>query len=157
MKFKLVTLIMVLLVLSLSTAYAGNEHRTGTAGAQELLIPIGSRGTAMGGSVLSTTSGVEAMYWNPAGLASLEGTEAMFSHLPYLADIDVNFAGIAKKIEGFGTIGFGAKVVSIGDIEETTIDEPDGTNRLKIDRTAAELNSGRILPITANCLATFSG
>jgi hypothetical protein len=121
---------MVLLVLSLSSAYAGNSLRLGTAGAQELLIPVGSRGTAMGGAVLSTTYGVESMYWNPAGLSTLEGTEAAFTYLPYIADIDVNFVGVATNIEGFGTVGAGAKVVSIGDIEETTEDLPDGTGRV---------------------------
>ncbi len=129
MKYKFLILTMVLLVLSLCSAYAGNSLRLGTAGAQELLIPIGSRGTAMGGAVLSTTYGIESMYWNPAGLSSLEGTEVAFTHLPYIADIDVNFIGIATAIEGFGTFGFGAKVVSVGDIEETTEDMPDGTGR----------------------------
>ena len=130
MKYKLVILTMVLLVLSLSSAYAGNSLRVGTAGAQELLIPVGSRGTAMGGAVLSTAYGVEAMYWNPAGLSGLEGTEAAFTHLPYIADIDVNYVGVATNIEGFGTLGVGAKVVSIGEIEETTEDYPDGTGRV---------------------------
>ena len=130
MKNKLLILTMVLLVLSLSSAYAGNSLRIGTAGAQELLIPVGSRGTAMGGAVLSTTYGVESMYWNPAGLSSLEGTEAAFTYLPYIADIDVNYVGVATNIEGFGTVGAGAKVVSIGDIEETTEDLPDGTGRV---------------------------
>ena len=98
MKFKFVILLMVLLVISLFSAYAGNERRSGTAGAQELLIPIGSRGTSMGGAVLATVSGVESMYWNPAGLASLEGTEVMFSHLPYFADININYIGLATKV-----------------------------------------------------------
>ena len=93
MKYKLVLIMIILLVLSLSTAFAGNELRTGTAGAQELRIPIGSRGAAMGGAILSTVTGVESMYYNPAGLASLEGTEAMFTHIPYFADININFIG----------------------------------------------------------------
>ncbi len=130
MKYKLVVTVVVLLAVSLSSAYAGNSLRIGTAGAQELLIPIGSRGTAMGGSVVANTHGLESMYWNPAGLANLEGTEAMFTHLPYFADIDVNFVGLATAMEDFGTVGIGAKIVSIGDIEETTETQPDGTGRV---------------------------
>lgn len=149
MKYKFLILTMVLLVLSLSSAYAGNSLRLGTAGAQELLIPYGSRGTAMGGAVLSTTYGIEAMYWNPAGLSSLEGTEAAFTHLPYIADIDVNFVGIATAIEGFGTVGFGAKVVSIGEIEETTEDMPDGTGRY-FDPSLTVLNVTYAREFTAN-------
>jgi len=101
----------------------------GTAGAQELRIPIGARGTAMGGALVAGAGGVESIYWNPAGLAHLEGTEAMFSHQPYFADIDVNFAGAATNIADFGTLAGGAQVVSIGSIDETTQQFPDGTGR----------------------------
>lgn len=130
MKNKVLIPLIVLLVLSLCSAYAENTSRIGTAGAQELRIPVGSRGTAMGGAVISDMSGVESIYWNPAGLASLAGTEVMFSYLPYIADIDVNFFGAATNITDFGTIGVGVKIVSIGDIEETTREEPDGTSRI---------------------------
>lgn len=130
MKHICTLLTLVLLVVSLSTAYAGSDRRIGTAGAQELRIPVGSRGTAMGGAVLTDAHGVEAAYWNPAGLADLEGTEAMFSHQPYIAGINVNFAGIATAIEDFGTFAVTAKVVSIGDMEETTEAFPDGSGRV---------------------------
>ncbi len=130
MKHKIAVLLIVLLAVSLTSVYAGSEQRMGTAGAQELRIPIGARGTAMGGSVVADVSGIEAIYWNPAGLADMRGTEAMFSYQPYLADIDINFAGMATNIEGFGTIAASAKIVSIGDMEETTQDYPDGTGRI---------------------------
>ena len=130
MKHKVILLVMVLLASGLTTVYAESDTRTGTAGALELLIPIGSRGTAMGGSVVADAYGLEAIYWNPAGLASLEGTEAMFSHLPYIADIDVNFGALGTTIEGFGTVAASAKVVAIGDIEETTELEPEGTGSI---------------------------
>ncbi|MEP0827534.1 MAG: PorV/PorQ family protein [Candidatus Zixiibacteriota bacterium] len=130
MKNKIVFLMLILLAASLSTAYAGSDRRLGTAGAQELRIPIGARGTAMGGAVTANASGVESIYWNPAGLASLEGTEAFFSHQPYIADIDVNFVGVATNMSDFGILGVGAKIVSIGDMEETTEEFPDGTGRV---------------------------
>jgi hypothetical protein len=130
MKHKIAIILIVLLAVSLTSVYAGNERRIGTAGAQELRIPVGARGTALGGAVVANVTGVEAIYWNPAGLASLAGTEAMFSYQPYLADIDINFAGVATRIEDFGTIAASAKIVSIGDMEETTNEYPDGTGRI---------------------------
>jgi len=129
MKLKVLILMLVLLLVGLNMAYAGNQKRIGTAGAQELRIPIGSRGTALGGSVIANTYGVESVHWNPAGLGSLMGTEVMFSHQPYIADIDINFAGIATNIEDIGTVAAAVKVVSFGDIIETTEDAPDGTGR----------------------------
>lgn len=129
MNKKIAILMIVILLLGLTSAWAGNDRRRGTAGATELLIPVGSRGTAMGGAVVSNTYGVEAIYWNPAGLAWIEGTEAMFTHQPYLADIDVNFVGVGTNIEGFGALAASAKIVSVGDMEETTDEMPDGTGR----------------------------
>jgi hypothetical protein len=149
MKLKLVFMTAALLVLGLTTAFAGNADRIGSAGAQELRIPYGSRGTAMGGAVVANTYGIESMYWNPAGLASLEGTQAMFSYLPYIADIDQNFVGVATSIEDFGTIGAGAKIMSVGDIAETTQEFPDGTGRIySPSLTVINLSYARIL--TAN-------
>jgi hypothetical protein len=130
MKTKIILVMLVLLAISLNSAFAGSSLRIGTAGGQELLVPIGSRGTAMGGSLVSLCNGVEAILYNPAGLGSLEGTEAMFSHLPYIADINVNFVGVGTYIEGFGTLAASAKIVSIGDMEETTNEFPDGTGRI---------------------------
>lgn len=130
MKTKCIILALVLLAVSISPVFAGNGLRMGTAGAPELLIPVGSRGTAMGGSVVANVSGVESIHWNPAGLASLEGTEVMFTHQPYLANIDVNFGGVGINIEGFGVLGISAKVVSIGEMEETTQEQPEGTGRI---------------------------
>jgi hypothetical protein len=149
MKYKTFILIAVLLVVSLSSVYAENTRRLGTAGAQELVIPYGSRGTAMGGAVLANVSGVESMYWNPAGLASLEGTEVMFTHLPYIAEINVNYVGVGTKIEGFGTLGFGVKSVAIGKMEETTEDAPEGTGRVfEPSLTVLNVTYSRVL--TAN-------
>jgi hypothetical protein len=130
MKHRTLIVIAVLLMLASAPVFAGSGVKIGSAGGQELLIPIGSRGTAMGGAVVANPMGLEAIYWNPAGLAGIEGTEAMFSHLPYFADISVNFGAIATAIEGFGTLGVSAKVVSIGKIEETTTADPEGTGRI---------------------------
>ncbi len=130
MKYKSVIIILVLLALSLSTAYAGSSRRIGTAGAQELRIPIGARGTAMGNAIMANVTGVEAIFYNPAGLANMQGTEVMFSHEPYIADVKVNFAGVATNIANLGTVAASAKITSIGDMVETTENFPDGTGRV---------------------------
>ena len=94
--------------------------RTGAAGAQELRIPVGPRGTALGGAAIADASGVEALYWNPAGTASSEGTEVFFSTMSYLLDSNVHYVGLTQAIGGRFSLGVGAKVVSIGDIAVTT-------------------------------------
>ncbi len=129
-RFGAPVLALAALVLSAALAQAGSDGRKGTAGATELQIPVGPRGTALGGAVASDVTGIEAMYWNPAGLAATTSTEAMFSHTQYFADMKLNYAGIAAKAGGLGTLGFAAKVLSIGDIVVTTEQAPDGTGEV---------------------------
>ncbi len=156
MKHRTLALLMVLLVFASAPVFAGSEIKLGTAGGQELLIPIGSRGTALGGSVVANPSGLEAIYWNPAGLAALEGTEVMAMHMPYIADVDVNFGAIATSIEGFGTLGFSAKIVSIGKMEETTEDAPDGTGRI-YEPTLSVVGLSYAKQLTANVALGVNG
>lgn len=120
----------VLLAFVGDIAYAGRGDKVGTSAAPELLIPVGSREIALGGSSLSTTSGIEAIYWNPAGVARTDfGTEAIFSYMTYIADIGIEYAAVASNFSGFGTVGLSIKSLDLGTFEITTEDAPDGTGQ----------------------------
>jgi hypothetical protein len=121
-----IVLFCVALSLLLDTAQAQNR-RIGTSAAPELLIPVGARDLAMGGSSIANTQGVEAIYWNPAGLGLLtRGAEGMFSHMSYIGDIGVSYGAVAGKFEGFGNVGLSIKSLQIGEIPLTTREDPDG-------------------------------
>jgi hypothetical protein len=116
------------LMLPLNGAFAGRGDKSGTAGASQLLIPVGAVSIALGGAGLATSTGVEAMYWNPAGLARQEnGTDLMFSHMTYLADINVEYAGVSTRVGSLGHLGLSLKSLVVGSIPVTTEDAPDGT------------------------------
>ena len=119
-----------LVALAVSSAWAGADGRKGTNGAVELQIPVGARGSALGAPSASDVSGAEATFWNPAGLAALEGTEALFTHTTYFANMKVNYAAVAMKGGSFGALGFAAKVLSVGDVIVTTEQSPDGTGEI---------------------------
>jgi hypothetical protein len=122
--------LVTLLALAATSAWAGSDERKGTSGAAELLIQVGPRSSAMGGAAASDVTGVESIFWNPAGLAGMEGSELMFSHMNYFAGMDVNFAAVAAKAGAAGTVGFSAKVLSVGDVIVTTETAPDGTGEI---------------------------
>jgi len=127
-KAKQVVLLLVSVCLVFTSLYAGNKSRIGTAGAQELLIPVGARGLALGGSALSNATGVDAIFWNPAGLAKMSGgAEAMFSQMSYIADVGVTYGAVGLKAGSFGNLGLSIKSLSFGDIPVTTELFPDGT------------------------------
>ncbi len=132
MQKRKLNILVVLLVLLACTfdLFAGGDQRNATGGAQELLIPVGARGLAMSSAYLAGIQGIEAIYYNPAGLsASNNDAEAMFSYMSYLADIGVSYAAAAVHLDGFGSIGFSIKTLDFGDITRTTETSPygDGT------------------------------
>lgn len=131
MKHLMIFLLTVLLLAALSTTtFAGAGNRTGTSGASELLIPVGTRDIGMGGSTLATTSGVEALFFNPAGTAKLKNSVGLyFSHMAYIADIGVDYGAVSANFEGIGVLSLSIKSLSIGDIAETTTLAPDGTGK----------------------------
>jgi opacity protein-like surface antigen len=121
---KKLILIMILIATSI---YAGDVARKGTTGAEQLLIPVGARGIATGGAFLANLTGLESIYYNPAGLDIYPQTEAMFSYVNYIADINVSYFAIGTSLGDFGSIGLDLKSFDFGDIPVTTEQLPDGT------------------------------
>ena len=119
--------IILILILIATSIYAGDVARKGTTGAEQLLIPVGARGIATGGSFLANITGLESVYYNPAGLDVYPQTEAMFSYVSYLADINVSYFAVGTTLGDFGSIGLDLKSFDFGDIPITTEEFPDGT------------------------------
>ena len=85
----------------------------------------------MSGAALANVSGLEAIYWNPAGVdLSTTDANAMFSYRQYIADMSMNFAAVSGRLGDLGTIGLSFRSLNIGDIPVTTMDQPDGTGQI---------------------------
>lgn len=122
----------LLIILSFAFAasiYAGDVSRKGTTGAEELLIPIGARGIATGGAFIANITGLESLFYNPAGLDVNPRTEAMFSYVNYLADINISYFAIGASLGDIGSIAFDLKSFDFGNIPVTTVQLPDGTGQ----------------------------
>jgi hypothetical protein len=129
MKNNIVFLSLILCVaiaVMVSSVEAQVNKRVGTAAAPELLIPVGARDLAMGGSTTATSIGVEAIHWNPAGLGRLtHSAEGMFSSMNYIADIAVNYGAVGAAFGDFGVVALSIKALDFGDIPLTTEDDPE--------------------------------
>lgn len=119
-------LLITFTILLAASVYAGDVARKGTTGAEQLLIPVGARGIATGGSFLANIHGLESIYYNPAGLDVYPKTEAMFSYVSYLADINISYFAVGTSLGDFGSIGLDLKTLDFGDIPVTTVQFPDG-------------------------------
>jgi hypothetical protein len=109
-------------------AKAGNEERAGEAGASELLINPWARSAGFAGANSATIVGLEAVNLNVAGLAQTRKSEFIFSNTSWLrgSGIQINSAGLAQKVGEAGVIGLQVMSMSFGDIEITTVDQPEG-------------------------------
>ncbi len=119
--------IFIIIALINTLVFAGDVARKGTTGAEELLIPVGAHGIATGGAMLSSLTGLESVYYNPAGLDLSSNTEAMFSYMNYIADINVSYFAASANLGDFGSVGLSFKTFDFGEIPITTNDFPDGT------------------------------
>jgi hypothetical protein len=118
---------LLLLTSAEALAQEGGERRRGTAGAEHLLVPLTARATSLGTTLTSGIagiSGLEALDANPAGLTLNGGTNAIFSRMEYVADIGVNYFGLAQRF-GSSNLALTLSSWDFGDIPLQTEDSPD--------------------------------
>ena len=122
--------IVFIMLLFIATQAMAQTDRIGTAGANELLIPVGARGVAMGSSTVTNSVGADAIFWNPANVARSEKDfDLLASHMTYIADISIVYGAVAVKTGDFGALGFSVKSLSMDGILKTTIENPDGSGQ----------------------------
>ena len=122
-----------IIILPFQETFAGNEQRSGQAGASELLINPWARSSGWAGANIAGVRGVESMFSNVAGLAFTKKTELIFSSASWLqisgfndAVSNISSFGFAQKVGESGVIGLSIMNMSFGDIEITTVENPDG-------------------------------
>jgi len=103
----------------------------GTTSAEFLLMGSGARGMAIGPAFAALTRDVESLYYNPAGLPLMQGTEMAATVMPYFADTKYLWAGIAMPLAG-GEYGFGISIANFGfsDVPVYTEVDPTGASEL---------------------------
>ena len=120
-------LILVFILLVSLPLYAGDEDRVGTAAGVQVLVPVGARDMAMNGSDIVFTKGVDAIYWNPAGLSNMSNAASgTFSTVTIFNDIKMNYLALGAGIGAYGHLGFSIKSFDFGDIPVTTVEDMDG-------------------------------
>ncbi|AXJ01751.1 hypothetical protein CYPRO_2511 [Cyclonatronum proteinivorum] len=116
--------------LSAPQQVQGQEiSKSGTSAAEFLNIPVGTRATGVGNAITASVNDATAMYWNPGALAMVRERQVHIEHSEWFADLRHNFVGIALPIPGAGTVGLSVSALTMDDMEETTMQEQDGTGR----------------------------
>jgi len=117
------------LALPVTHVQAGNKDRSGQAGAPELLINPWARSAGWGSVTTANVKGLEGMFTNVAGLAFTRKTELIFSHTTWLkgSGCTISNFGLAQRLGETGVLGISVFSMKFGDLDVTTIEQPDGT------------------------------
>ncbi len=85
-------------------------------GAAFLKIGAGARSVAMASAFTGVADDASAIYWNPAGIASVPKRQIMATHSDWLLDMNYDFAGYVQPTRA-GAVGFGLSYLSQGNLE----------------------------------------
>lgn len=105
----------ILCVLFLGLSLRPSSAQNLTSGADFLKIDSGARSQGMGGAFTAMADDVNALTWNPAGIALMKQPEVGYLRMIYLSDIGYNFGGVALPLQaGDDTFALGGAVVNLG-------------------------------------------
>lgn len=127
---------LVFLLLAHLACFAGvvwsqEFDNLGTSSAQFLKMDVDARVVGLGGANAAVTRGAMALYYNPAGIADLEEENNLaISYTDWIADIKYNYLAYARPLPGFGNVGVHVAVLTMDDMERTTLEEPNGTGEM---------------------------
>ncbi len=143
----ILTVVVLTVMLSAPSAYAGNDNRRGTAGATELLINPWARSSSWGGINTSCARGIDAFFSNIAGLSFVEKTEFAYTNTilyggrsGLVSGASVNAFGLAIRLGEAGVLGAYVMAMGCGDLPVTTVDSPDPGSNGTFSPTMMNLN-----------------
>ncbi|KKW22079.1 MAG: hypothetical protein UY62_C0012G0015 [Parcubacteria group bacterium GW2011_GWF2_50_9] len=112
-------LIFLLTLTCQNHVFASNfsKNANGTTGAQFLELPVGACAIAMGTAAGALNADVSVFHYNPAAIASLQGTSISLMHSIYFQDISYQYAALSKSIN-IGTLAVEIKYLSYNELEE---------------------------------------
>jgi hypothetical protein len=106
------------LIIGLGVLGAGEARAVSEAAAPSLIIPPGARACGLGQSFIGIADDATAMYWNPAGLAYMNGRNVALMHsqlIPELAnDVYYEYFGYTQEVAGLGMMGVSFTFLTYG-------------------------------------------
>jgi len=115
-------LAVVAAVLAFNSAAWG--QKVGSTSMQFLKVMPSARATAVGEAYSVWATGAEAMFWNPAGVATVKNQEFSLTYIDWLFDTQQGAFSYALSLGDVGAVGVQIQYVDFGVFEETTNQRP---------------------------------
>ncbi len=94
------------------------SQKVGSTSMQFLKVMPCARATAMGDAYSVIASGADAVFWNPAGLASIEGRQISMTYIQWILDTKQGAFAFAMPLGSIGAVGLQLQYIDFGDIPE---------------------------------------
>ena len=131
------------LAVAMIAGAAHAQTKTGTTIGAFLTIEPSARIAAMGNAGVTVPQGLDAVYYNPAAISSVEHPGVYFAHSEWLADIAYNYAALGVPMGSFGNAFASVTSLGSGEIDVRTVDQPLGTGeRFTVSDIAVGLGYG---------------
>src|ERR1700733_10638417 len=98
-----------------------NFTNAGSSGSDFAKIWVGARASAMGGAFAAMADDITSLYWNPAGIARMDGVNVGADYTRWFGDVTHNFIGVTMPISEHYRIGISLTEVDYGDLNLSTI------------------------------------
>ncbi|MCE1165894.1 MAG: type IX secretion system protein PorQ [Bacteroidetes bacterium] len=85
---------------------------------QFLNLNTDARSAAMAGNLVAVENDVNTIFYNPAGLATLDGKKASVGFFKYLMDINSGNAAYSQKFKDIGYFGAGIRYINYGTFDK---------------------------------------
>jgi hypothetical protein len=100
---------------------ASGMKKVAQSGMQYLKVGIDAQMVGRGEAGISLTNGIQAVFWNPAGLAEIKGRSVFFSHNSWIADIAMDAVAYGMDLGNWGAVALSAEWVDYGELLGTSV------------------------------------
>jgi len=117
--YALTALTVILCVFISSSSAKDINARVGTSAFSFLKINVGARAVGMGGAFTGLADDESALYYNPSGIASLEGRRFIAGYHNYFVDLQSGFVGYIQQLNERQFIAGYINYLNYGDFIKT--------------------------------------
>lgn len=118
-KFQHLISILIALILLQTPMLAEDVTKIAQSGMKWLSIPVGARASALGNAYTAMANDASSVFWNPAGLAFVEGKHLFLNQNQWIADINLSTAAISWNTGTYGVFGLHLSTVDWGTLNGT--------------------------------------
>jgi hypothetical protein len=140
-----------LIILCGSLGYS-QFNKAGKTALQFLKIGMGAREAALGEATIASTEDVNSIFWNPAGIAGIQGAEASFNYTQWIGDINVLSGAVGYNWDGVAAIVVNYITLDYGNLQEALVTSSSGG----IDTRTGNSFSGSDLSIGVGIARRFT-